>query len=309
MNKEKTMNTTFHEDQLPEGQSPILTSNIERLKAFTQLLTDPESPYSTMGIVTAPSGSGKTIAAQVCQEALERRFHSALPVSLKIKVMPRSTPRALATNIVTGLGEQTKGRNIYELAEAAAEAIHRNDLRLIFFDEGDRLNADSFEVIRYLLDKTGCPMLIVGLPSILTVIEQHEKFSSRAGLRMSFKPLGLDEILSKVLPQLVFSRWSFDPNKKEDQEMGEWLWKKVQPSLRKLRNVLATANVTAKTKKAPTITLPILQEAFTWIVSQDELDRKNKRKTQGRGQGQGSHEQQSEQRNASQEKKDTDANT
>lgn len=91
--------------------------------------------------------------------------------------------------------------------------------------------------------------------------------------------------------------------------MGEWLWKKVQPSLRKLRNVLATANATAKTKKAPTITLPILQEAFTWIVSQDELDRKNRRKAQGRGQGQGSHEQQSEQRNASQEKKDTDANT
>ena len=53
------MNTTFHEDQLPEGQSPILTSNIERLKAFTHLLTDPESPYSTMGIVTAPSGSAK----------------------------------------------------------------------------------------------------------------------------------------------------------------------------------------------------------------------------------------------------------
>ena len=80
--------------------------------------------------------------------------------------------------------------------------------------------------------------------------------------------------------------------------MGEWLWKKVQPSLRKLRNVLATANVIAKTKKAPTITLPILQEAFAWIVSQDELDRMNKRKAQGRG----SHEQQSEQRNASQEK-------
>jgi len=53
------------------------------------------------------------------------------------------------------------------IAAEVAAGIERNDLKLIIVDEADRLNEDSFEVLRHLFDKTGCPILLVDLPSIL----------------------------------------------------------------------------------------------------------------------------------------------
>jgi len=165
------MSTSYYEDRLPKGQSPIETSNVKRLLICTYYLTDLDNPYSTIAVVTAPAGAGKSIAAGFCQQAVERRFSSALPATLKVKVMPRSTSGVLATNVLENLGEPVRGDNSAELTAAAARGIERNDTRLVIFDEGDRLNDDSFEVVRYLQDKTGCPILIIGLPRILSVID------------------------------------------------------------------------------------------------------------------------------------------
>jgi DNA transposition AAA+ family ATPase len=145
-----------HEDRLPKGQSPIQTSNVKRLLTCTMYLTDPDYSYPTIAVVTAPAGAGKTIAVGVCQEAIERLFHSVLPTTLKVKVMPRSTSKILATHLLENMGERVKGDNGTELSAAAAKGIERNNIRLTLFDEGDRLNEDSFEVVRYLIDKTGC---------------------------------------------------------------------------------------------------------------------------------------------------------
>jgi hypothetical protein len=87
---------------------------------------------------------------------------------------------------------------------------------------------------------------------------------------MSFNPLELDEVLKVVLPELVFPFWTFDPNNEDDRIMGIEIWRKVHPSLRKMRNLLETASTIAKVKKAPKITLPIVREAYTWALSQNE---------------------------------------
>ncbi len=266
------MLSTFDEDLLPEDQPPIMTSSVKRFIGFVDLLTEPTLRYSTIGLVTAPAGTGKTIASQICHETLLRRFHTVLPVCIRVKVVGRSTSRTLLTDVLTSLGEKPKRANatIQQLSNDAATSIERNDLRLIILDESDRLRDDSFEVVRYLLDKTGCPHLLVGLPKILTVIEGHEKFDSRVGRRMSFDPLELDEVLEVVLPGLVFPFWTVDPSNKDDRLMGIEIWKKVHPSLRKLRNLLETASTIAMVKKASKITLPIVRAAYTWALSQNE---------------------------------------
>jgi DNA transposition AAA+ family ATPase len=99
------------------------------------------------GVVTAWAGEGKTIAALVCQKEIESR-----------------------KDVMEELGEQARGDNSSQLASDAALSIERNNLRLLIFDEADRLNDDSFEVVRYLLDKTGCPILLIGLPRLLQVM-------------------------------------------------------------------------------------------------------------------------------------------
>ena len=73
--------------------------------------------------------------------------------------LERSSP---TMGVITGLPGMGK-----TIAASAAAAIERNDLKLIIVDEADRLNEDSFEVLRHLFDKTGCPILLVDLPSIL----------------------------------------------------------------------------------------------------------------------------------------------
>jgi DNA transposition AAA+ family ATPase len=304
------MSTSYYEDRLPKGQSPIETSNVKRLLTCTYYLTDPNNPYSTIAVVTAPAGAGKTIAAGFCQQAVEHRFSSALPATLKVKVMPRSTSGVLATDVLKNLGERVRGDNSAQLTAAAARGIERNDTRLVIFDEGDRLKDDSFEVVRYLQDKTGCPILVVGLPSIWSVIERHEKFNSRVGLRMSFEPLSLQEMIDVVLPQLVFPRWSFDPRNDNDRAIGEELWKRVGPSLRKLRNVLTIASKTAVATGADRITLPLITEAFSWVMSQEDKYQERKRSSNSSGEQPVSHEERSRQRHEAREakgKKKTDA--
>jgi DNA transposition AAA+ family ATPase len=292
------MSRTYYEDRLPKGQPLIETSNLKRLLTCTYLLTDQDDPYSTIAVVAAPAGAGKTIAAGVCQQAAERRFSSALPSTLVVKVRPRSTSGVLATDVLENLGEPVRGDNSAQLTAAAARGVERNDTRFIIFDEGDRLNDDSFEVVRFLQDKTGCPILVVGLPSIWRVIERQEKFDSRVGLRLSFEPLSLEEMLEVVLPQLVFPRWSFDPCNEGDRAMGEELWKRVGSSLRKLHNVLKISSKTAVATSADRITLPLITEAFSLALSQAR-----KRNTEPPSEQPGSHEERSRQRHEAKEKK------
>src|SRR5260370_22463167 len=112
-----------HEDRLPEGQSAIQTSNVKRLLTCTMYLTDPDNSYPTIAVVTAPAGAGKTIAVGVCQEAIEHLFHSVLSTTLKVKVMPRSTSKILATHLLENMGARVKADNGIELTSAAANGI------------------------------------------------------------------------------------------------------------------------------------------------------------------------------------------
>jgi DNA transposition AAA+ family ATPase len=306
MQKRRTImsfSSSYDEDRLPEGQILIQTSNVKQLLTCSRLLADPDVPYSKIGVVTADAGAGKTIAVQYCQQAIEDHFHSVLPVTVTVKVMPRSTSKILAATILEAMGEPVKGGNGPQISAAAARGIERNDSRLLLFDEGNRLNDDSFEVVQYLLDKTGCPILIVGLPSLWSVIDRQEKFSSRVGLRVRFHPLPLQEVLDVILPNLVFPRWTFDPKNEADRAMGEELWRRVTPSLRKLRNVLSLASKTAIAAQEDTITPTRINTAFDWIMSQEDEYREKKRKTVPKQAQPDSAEQRSVERHQAKDKK------
>ncbi len=290
------MTTEFAEDHLPEGQKPIQTTNVKRSKRFIGLLTDPERRKPTMAVITGLPGTGKTIAAQDYLDNLAPHTHTALPIAIKIKVKPRSTPLALAKVIMDSLQEKYRGNTIFEITDEAAAAIERNDIKLIIVDEADRLNEDSFEVLRHLHDKTGCPILLVGLPSILRVIDRHDKFSSRVGMRMQFKPLELEEILRVVLPELVIPRWVHNPDCEADRLMGEAIWNKVNPSLRKLANLLELAGQTARATNIPTITQACIDEAYKWLMTEEDHHRARRKSPQQDNKAKGKHERASEER-------------
>lgn len=252
------------EDRLPDGQPLIETSQVKKMKFYANFITDPQRGYPSIGLISGPAGIGKTIAKNYFKETRERRSRTGLPLGISLTVKTRTTGRALANDVITVLGETPRGRNAYELVDQVCEAIVRNALEFMLLDEADRLNEESFDVMRQMFDATGCPPIIIGLPTIENIIDRYEKFSSRVGPRFHFEPLPKKEILEVVLPQLVFPHWDFDLQKEEDQQMGEVIYKMCGPSLRKLRNLLQDASLLAEKDSRPRIDLAILKSVFEY---------------------------------------------
>jgi DNA transposition AAA+ family ATPase len=252
------------ENRLPPGQAPIMTTSVKRFHAYMQFLMQSreQTGYATMGVVTGDAGVGKTIALQTYLQDLVPRAYSGFPACVSIKVRPRSTAKALGKTLIGTLSGEQSATNVYDMEAVATEAIRRTDLDLILVDEGDWLNVESFELLRHIFDRTGCPIVIVGLPRIMRMINRHEKFASRVGLHMEFLPLTQEEVLTTVLPALTLPYWRYHAQDPADREMGTVLWQRVSPSFRKLRVVLQYASQIARARQAERITTAILGETF-----------------------------------------------
>ncbi|MDQ2904229.1 MAG: ATP-binding protein [Chloroflexota bacterium] len=265
------------ENRLPPGQAPIMTTSVQRFHAYMQFIMQSreETGYATMGVITGDAGVGKTIAIQTYLQSLVPRAYSGFPACISIKVRPRSTAKALAKMLVGTLNGEQAGHNVYDLEAVSAEAIRRNDLDLILVDEGDWLNVESFEFLRHVFDRTGCPIVVVGLPRIMRVINRHEKFVSRVGLHMEFLPLTQEEVVTTVLPALTLPLWDYHADSPADREMGAALWQRACPSFRKLRVVLQYASQIARARHVERITPEILTETLRLtLIPQMPLPRK-----------------------------------
>lgn len=260
------LNLGFDEMQLPPDKKPIETRNIKRFNFYIKLLLESKQKtgYSTMAIVTGRAGIGKTMAIWNYLNSLTPRSHTGIPACIGIRVIPGTTPRELVKTLYDcfGEGEIEPRKTGAKIANEAAKAILEYDVKLLFVDEADLLNVDCFELLRYIFDKTGCPIVVVGLPRILHVIIRYAKFKDRVPLHLPFHAPTEHEILHTILPQLVFPGWTFDPKNEKDLAMGQELWEKVRPSLRDLRAMLEYASQIAEIHKAAKITPKILKEVY-----------------------------------------------
>src|SRR5260370_34884524 len=181
----------FEEDRLPPGQKNIMTQNIIKCRMFARKVIEAkeQTGYGLMGIVTAKSGWGKSIAILDFLENVPRRPHTGLPTCIGIRVKPQANPRVLLADLYKRLGVKVPRRlTRFNIADEAAETIMATDLRGIFTDESDQLKADGMEFLRYVFDKTGCSVIIVGLPSIMTVIQRHNHLEGRMDNEMRWIP-------------------------------------------------------------------------------------------------------------------------
>lgn len=235
-------------DTLPDGQPAIQTYNSTRLEQLCTLARASRRMYPTMGLVTGSPGMGKTTAIHKYVSGHAPYSHTGLCPVVRVEVPDHPTRKSLITAILRALGETPMNENeSYDLLiKEAVDAIKKNGIELMFLDEGDRLNDDTFECIRRIFDDTGCPIITVGLPAIKKVIDRHEKFSSRVSLRMEFLEPTLEEVSETILPQLAFPHWVFDPQCETDQALGHYIWERVRPSFRRLRDVLQHANELAE---------------------------------------------------------------
>lgn len=259
----------YAEDEFPEGQKPIMTKNNKKFEAYITLLTYPKKT-SKMGVSIGKAGVGKTLAINKFIEENTQNDIQSLPTIAKFKVPTTATARTVAQELCRALDEiPSKSGNKHDIANEAVDYIERNGIKLIFVDEADRLNAESFDIIRYMFDRTGCVFVIVGLPQILQVIDGHEQFASRIGPRMEFTKPDLEEVLDTILPQLTVLNWQYDVTSIEDRNLGELAWK-MSRSFRRLRTLLESAGILADLQKETCITEVILRDAFELLGSKDD---------------------------------------
>ena len=294
-------NIGFDDDDLPPGQLPIVTKSVEQFNFFVGFIihSKEKTGYSTMAIVTGKAGSGKTVAIQTFLKGLVPRTHTGLPTCVAIKVKPGSTPRAMLEDLLLCFGERPRTRlNSYKIADEAANAIVNNDLKGLFVDEADQLSAECFEFLRYIFNKTGCPIILVGESRIKQVVRPYEKFKSRVGPHIDFLPPTEEEVLQTILPALTLPYWSFDPTSATDLKMGKELWASVRPSFRSLRVVLQYASLYADMLGGKPITTKIIKESrqtIAFLKRQKEEDETGEQETPPEDVP-GPHEEESEQR-------------
>lgn len=253
----------------PEIQPIIKTSSFKRLRNLTMLLLDETKQHPTMAAVTGAAGIGKTVAATAIVASFNTtQTHTGLPPIAMITLQPRPTPRSIASEIARALQQREPSKKTtYEISRDVAEIIERNDVKLLMVDEADRLNEQGFDLLRSIFDTAHIPILMTGLPSLLRVISRYEQFDSRVGIKMTFNALQQDEVLTEFLPGLVFPGWKYDPDDAVDREMGVFIWERVSPSLRKLRNIIQLASQTAIALKSEKITIAHIKESMKWAPS------------------------------------------
>ena len=156
--------------------------------------------YSGMGVIIGRSGVGKSIAVQAFLDSQSARAHAARPGCVKIKVQHRSSARALAHTLLGALGERPYGHNVYELSDEVALAVLRTDLELLLIDEADRLNADSYEVLRHVFDSPAAPLSWWVCQQILEVITYQEKFASRISRNSIFRYCRQTRLSTSICP-------------------------------------------------------------------------------------------------------------
>ena len=278
----------FEGDRLPPGQKTIMTQNIIKFRMFARKVIEAkeQTGYGLMGIATAKSGWGKSIAMLDFLDNVPRRPHTGLPTCIGFRAKPHANPRVLLADLYKRLGVKAPRRlTRFNIADEAAEIIRATDLRGIFTDESDQLEADSLEFLRYVYDKTGCSVIIVGLPSITTVIQRHEQLEGRIGHELNFLPPTVDEVLDTILPELIIPHWFYDPANEADRKMGQELWVHARSSFRELRLLLVRASQfsveVAKTPDQARITPDILQLVYSRRSRrQTSLSNQQEKKTQ-----------------------------
>ena len=260
------MTTAFAEDHLPDGQKTIQTTNVKRSKVFIQLLTDPERRKTKMGLITGLPGMGKTIAAQDYLDNLAPHAHTALPIAIKIKVKLRSTPLALAKVIMDGLQEKYRGNTIFEIADEAAAAIERNDLKLIIVDEADRLKMAGLEQMRDLYDRGQLGLVLIGMPGLEKRLARYAQLYSRVGFVHQFRTLSTEEmqfILAHKWQQLGLN---LTPNDFTDAEAVAAITRITAGNFRLIQRLFAQIDRILQINELRTVTKEVVEAARETLV-------------------------------------------
>jgi DNA transposition AAA+ family ATPase len=171
--------------------------------------------YRYIGLCYGPPGVGKTLSARhfACWDAVEPVLRVAwtsepMPVSLDLlhartlfyTASMTTTPKRLELDV----NQLLKGLTLSMVTARHPEIEHLEALHqyyaqpemteLLIVDEADRLKFPVLDQLRYLYDRQGFGLVLLGMPGIEKRLARYAQLYSRVGFVHHFRPLSADEL-------------------------------------------------------------------------------------------------------------------
>jgi DNA transposition AAA+ family ATPase len=212
--------------------------------------------HGVMVLITAASGSGKSIKLKELAEANDEILYTILDIATR-------APGMVLKSLACFTGGITYGYSTSELLHLVGERL-RKRYKLFLIDDVHFASWQTFEMFRYLQDSSGIGMLLAGQP------RTYDSMMGRADKAMLY-----DQLLSRLaMKRNIRSITRDDVRLIVDAKVGQidkasldFLFQRAsgQGRLRTLNNILRIASEVAEESGSP-ITLEILKEAEQYLV-------------------------------------------
>lgn len=151
-------------------------------------------------VLYGQAGLGKTSALL--------SYHKRNPDAIFIETDPSFTAKVLLQNIAQTIGSPASG-SLHEVMQGIVDKL-KNSSRLLMIDEAELLPLRALECLRRIHDKTGCGLVLAGMPRLLVNLKGKRgelvQLYSRIGFAMNLgdalSATDLRQIVQTVLPHL-----------------------------------------------------------------------------------------------------------
>jgi DNA transposition AAA+ family ATPase len=202
-----------------------------------------------MGVLYGDAGIGKTVS---CHAYIAR-----YPDTLFIESLPGYSATAVIKRLCSLLSLQ-EGLNLADSMEIVTRYL-KGSKRLIIVDEGENVSYRGLELIRRLHDFSECPVLLVGLPQLLSNLRgsngQYRQLFSRISVAVKLQNIDEDDAEALVRHWLP-----------EAGNLWPDFWKVGGANARRLSNLCQMSRHVARVNERP-IDRKVILSAVEVLIS------------------------------------------
>lgn len=219
----------------------IVTERVNAFREAMAVVADTEKGQPGFMVNWGPAGFGKSECAK--QYAVNHED------SVYFRVYEDWTPTAMLGDIcrkLTGMQKYT----VAVLKRIVIEELD-NRPRVLLIDEADRLDIKLIEHLRDIHDETGCPIVLIGEPSLYSRLKARARIWQRVTRVVDFGPVVVDDVVLFGLKACGL---------KIEAQAAATMVKRCQGSFRLLYHIMVEAERIAKANTTDTITLDIVNQ-------------------------------------------------
>ena len=176
---------------MTEPESIVRPRSVAPLKNVTAMVTLVETLKARspglpgLGVGSGPSGYGKTIASQYCQNQYTATY---------IECRHHWTAKGFCEALLIELGVSRPKGTISRMMTEICNRIGDDPDRPLIIDEADKLvDKHNIELVRDIYETTQAPVILVGEEQLPQKLEEYERVHNRVLDWVLFQPCDLDD--------------------------------------------------------------------------------------------------------------------